>query len=129
VNLSTVIEIVEALSEVKQVMFGSALLGEDTVVEEFPAVYIAPLREVGAEPIEISNYLQEVDQMFEVVMVCSYAQFSAAREALVMSLIGKELIPGSLSACRFVEGMQVEGTGTLMYWRDIFAIRKQRRAQ
>jgi hypothetical protein len=127
-DLAPVIARLNAKTELKQVLFGSALQGEDTVVEQFPAVFVAPFKEMAVdEPVEITAYLQMVDQMFEVMIVSSYQSFHAAREAVIDALLGKEIFPGAVTLCRFVEGMQVEGTGTLVYWRDIFAVRKQRR--
>ena len=130
-NLSGVIQILETLPEIKQVLFGAVQVGDDTMVEEYPTVYVAPFKEIALEePIEISNHLQIVDQLFEVMIVSTYQQLHEAREAIINSLIGKVLMPPDVivtSTCRLVEGMQVEATGTLVYWRDIFGIRRQRR--
>lgn len=130
-NLSGVIQILETLPEVKQVLFGAVQVGDDTMVEEYPTVYVAPFKEIALdEPIEISNHLQIVDQLFEVMIVSTYQQLHEAREAIINSLLGKVLMPPEVivtSTCRLIEGMQVEATGTLVYWRDIFGIRRQRR--
>lgn len=130
-NLSGVIQILETLPEIKQVLFGAVQVGDDTMVEEYPTVYVAPFKEIALdEPIEISNHLQIVDQLFEVMIVSTYQQLHEAREAIINSLIGKVLMPPEVivtSTCRLIEGMQVEATGTLVYWRDIFGIRRQRR--
>lgn len=130
-NLSVVVSALEGQPGLKQVLFGSGLQGDDTTVEQYPAVFVAPFKEIAPdESIEISNHLQITDVMFEVMLVCGYQQFNQAREAVLSALLGQTLMPPEVvvtSTCRLIEGTQVEATGTLVYWRDIFAIRRQRR--
>lgn len=128
-NLQPVIAALQALPELKQVQFGADLAGREDIVEQYPSVYVAPMKEISTEVVNATGcVLQSVDQQFITLTVCMYADLEAAREAMLGALIGLPLYPsGNISPIEFVEGEQVEGTGTLVWWRDIYVARKQRR--
>lgn len=128
-NLSLVIAKLETVPQIKQVQYGNVLIGREDVVEQFPAVYVAPLREMAMDSKTINCVMQTIEEQFEVVMVSDYSSFFEAREAMMAALIGMDLyndIP-SVQAVEMVEGGQVEATGSLVYWRDIFSARRERR--
>lgn len=128
-NLTRVIAKLETVPELKQVQFGSALIGREDVVEAFPSVFVAPLQEIAADTKSFTCVLQTVEEQFEVIMVSDYASFYTAREAMIAALVGLDLYETepSVQLVELVQGNQVEATGSLLYWRDIFSARRERR--
>lgn len=129
-NLQPVIDLLNAVPELAQVQYGDELLGREDFVGELPAVYVTPFKEINsAEPTDLGgNVIQTVQQSFVISLVCKYAQLEQAREAILAAIIGRALYAtGNVEAIQFLEGEQVEATGSLVHWRDVFSARKQRR--
>jgi len=107
-------------------MYGGLAYAQEQLSEKVPAVYVAPFQETGLQPTISNVHIQSVEEQFSVLLVCSYADFNAAREAVMDALLGKSLT-GSTHLTDFVSGEMVEATGTLLYWRDVFQSRRERR--
>lgn len=128
-NLQPVIDSLQGLSELAQVQYG-AEVGREDVVGSLPAVYVAPFKEFNvAEPSNLGGVvIQTVQQTFVVSIVCKHEDLTATREAILTALIGKPLYPsGNVDVVQFFEGEQVEASGSLVHWRDVFSTRIQRR--
>lgn len=126
-NLSQVITALEAKTPtLKRVMYGGLSFAQEHLSEKVPAVYVAPFQETGMQPAMTNVHIQSIEEQFSVLLVCSYADFDTAREAVMDALLGKSLT-GSTHLTEFVAGEMVEATGTLLYWRDVFQSRRERR--
>lgn len=126
-NLAEVITALQAKSPtIKRVMYGSLAFAQEQLEEKVPAVYVAPFMETGLAPTNSSVHIQSIEEQFSVLLVCSYADYNTAREAVMSALLGKELT-GATHLTEFVSGETVEATGTLIYWRDVFQTRRERR--
>lgn len=126
-NLSQVIDALEAKSPtIKRVLYGGLAYAQENLSQKVPVVYVAPFQEAGAPPAMANIHIQSVEEQFSVLLVCSYADFDTAREAVMDALLGKNLT-GSTHLTEFVAGEVVEATGTLLYWRDVFQSRRERR--
>lgn len=126
-NLSEVITALQAKSPtLKRVMYGGLNFAQEQLSEKVPAVYVSPYQETGMPPSMSNVHIQSIDEQFSVLLVCSYADYNTAREAVMSALLGKSLT-GSTHLTEFVAGETVEATGTLIYWRDVFQSRRERR--
>ncbi len=125
-NLAQVISALQAQTAIKRVMYGSLTFAQEQLADKLPAVYVAPFQETGLPPESSNVHIQAIDEQFSVLLVCDYAGFNTAREAVMTALLGKELT-GSTQLTEFVSGDQVDATGTLVYWRDVFQTRRERR--
>lgn len=126
-NLGEVITALEAKSPtLKRVMYGGLDYAQEQLSEKVPAVYVSPFEEMGMPPTISNVHIQSIEEQFSVLLVCSYTGFDVAREAVIDALLGKALT-GSTHLTEFVKGEMVEATGTLVYWRDVFQSRRERR--
>lgn len=116
-----------ALAEVN---YGGAIAAKETQVEGTPAIFVSPLREIAGETVDIGTLRQTIEEQVQVILVAKYAEFDAAREAILGVLFGLNPYPPGepcLAELEMVEALQIDGTATYIYWRDILAARRERR--
>lgn len=126
-NLAEVVTALQAKSPtIKRVLYGGYAAAQEQLSEKIPAVYVAPYKEAGLVPTSSNVHIQSIEEQFSVLLVCSYADYNTAREAVMDALLGKELT-GATHLTEYVAGEMVEATGTLVYWLDVFQSRRERR--
>lgn len=117
--------------DIAELNFGGQLAALETDnTSTTPAVFVSPLREIAGETTTICDQRQTVEEQVQVIIVAKYEDFQDAREAIFTSLFGLNPYPPEVPAIEllsFVEGLQVDGTASFIYWRDIFSASRERR--
>lgn len=115
---------------IAELNYGGQTAALETQVEATPAIFVSPLREIAGETIDISTLRQTIEEQIQVIIVAQYGQFDAAREAVLGALFGLNPYPPGepcLAELEMVEALQIDGTASYIYWRDIMAARRERR--
>lgn len=113
-----------------EVNAGGQIAAKETQYEATPSVFVSLLREIAGETIDVQTLRQTVEEQLQVIMVAKYADFDEARGEVLKALFGMNPYATAdecLGELEFVEGVQIDGTASYIYWRDIFSAKRERR--
>lgn len=96
--------------------------------DKVPAAFVYPVRDQAMSDNTLGTYAhsQMVREGFAVVHVCALAELEARRATVHQALLSA-LLPGYVFQTQYESGEILEINRTLVWWRDVYAVQRERR--
>lgn len=97
--------------------------------DQVPACFVHPVKDLADGGNRLSTYAQSqvVRELFAVVTVCELDELEARRDTIRQRLMADNL-PGRRFETIFEEGETLDLNRTLIWWRDTYSTRIERRS-
>lgn len=96
--------------------------------DQVPAVFVYPVRDqaLGDNTLGTYAHSQMIREGFAIVHVCALDDLEARRGSVHGALL-PTLLPGYVFQTQFETGEILEINRTLVWWRDVYAVQRERR--